>query len=369
MRVLVTGHRGYLGSVLTGVLRHARHEVVGLDCDWYTGCDFGRVREEVPCFDTDLRDVESVDLLSFDAVIHLASLPDDGAGTLDPELTEQINFEATMRLAACCKQARISRFLFASSCAVYGRGGNDLLDEQSLVEPMTQYASAKLRCEREIARLADSGFTPVFLRNATLYGVSPRIRLDIVVNDFVGAAVTTGRIAVKTAGQAWRPLLHVEDAARACAALLRAPDEGVHNQVFNVVQNDENHRVIEIADRVAELVPHCTRTTTSNVFDERSYRVDGSKLARTFPKFRFRWTLQRGIRQLYHAMLGAGLTPGDWRSDRYRRLLRLQSLLERGPTDLELHKPSIHECSRPADPMREPESPRSAALALSSEPA
>ncbi len=344
MRVLITGHRGYLGSVLTGVLRHARHEVVGLDCDLFSGCDFGRVRQEVPSFDTDLRDVEFADLLSFDAVIHLASLPDDRSGMLDPELTEQINFEATMRLAACCKQAQVSRFLFASSCAVYGRGGSDVLDEQSPVEPVTQYASAKLRCERELARLADDRFTPVFLRNATLYGVSPRLRLDIVVNDFVGAAVTTGRVAVKTAGRAWRPLLHVEDAARACAVVLAAPDETVSNQVFNVANGDENFRVIDVADTVTELVPHTTRTITSSVFDERSYRVSGAKLARTFPRFSFRWTLQSGIRQLYTAMLGAGMTPGDWRSDRYRRLLRLSTLLERGQTDLELHKRSPQGC-------------------------
>ena len=330
MRVLVTGHRGYVGSVMTTVLQHARFEVVGLDCDLFRGCDFGRVRDSVPSFDFDLRDVEFADLLSFDAVVHLAALSDDASGELDPRLTDAINHDATVRLAECCKKAQVSRFLFASSCSVYGRGGSGLLDEGGVGRGLTRYAASKLRCERELTRLADRSFSPVVLRNATVYGVSPRLRLDLVVNDFVASAVTTGRVMMKSMGGAWRPLVHVEDLARVYATVLTAPDDLVHDQIFNVVPADENHRVIDVADTVTDHVPRSTRAAAGGAFDERSYRVDGSKLHRTFPDLRFRWTLPVGIRQLREAMHNAGLTPGDWRSDRYRRVIRLARLLESG---------------------------------------
>jgi nucleoside-diphosphate-sugar epimerase len=338
MRVLVTGHLGYLGSVMTTVLRHARFDVVGLDCDLYRGCDFGRIHDPVPAFDFDLREVEFTDLLSFDAVIHLAALSDDASGEIDPQLTEAVNYEATVRLAECCKKANVSRFLFASSCSVYGRGGSGPLDERGSGRRLSRYAGSKLRCERALARLADHAFTPVFLRNATVYGVSPRLRLDLVVNDFVGSAVTTGQVKMKTVGSAWRPLIHVEDLARVYAVVLVARDELVHNETFNVVPGDENYRVIDVADVVTEHVPRSTRAVSGGVFDERSYRVDGSKLRRTFPDLRFRWTLPVGIRQLRNAMTNAGLTPGDWRSDRYRRVMRLSRLLESGELSPDLRR-------------------------------
>ncbi len=333
MRVLVTGHRGYIGSVLTGVLRHARYDVSGLDCDLFRGCDFGRVQEAVPSYDIDLRDVEFTDLLSFDAVIHLAALAESSGSDLNPALVEQINYETTMRLAHCCKQAQVSRFIFASSCAAYGRGGGDLLNEKSDTQPVTAYAASKLQCEKELSKMADSTFTPVFLRNATVYGVSPRLRLDLVVNDFVGSGISRGRVIMKTAGRAWRPFVHVEDVARVFAAILSLSDRRVRNEIFNVVQTGENYRVIEVADAVAEEIPHCTRSTTEDVFDPQSYRVDGTKLNDLIPDLKFRWTLSRGIRQLRIAMLAAGITPADWRCDRYRRTPRLQSLMERGQLD------------------------------------
>jgi len=340
MRVLVTGHLGYIGSVLTSVLRHARFEVVGLDCDWYRGCDFGRVKSPVPSFDIDVRDVEFTDLLSFDAVVHLAGLSDDAAADLDGDLTDSINHAATVRLAECCKRAGVSRFVFASSCSVYGRRGGALLDETAEPRPLTRYARSKVRCEQDLARLADDHFAPVFLRNATAYGVSPRLRADLVVNDFVASAVVSDQVVLKTNGASFRPLVHVEDIARACAAVLSAPEEQVRSQIFNIVPPGENHRVIDIADAVAELLPHCTRSAPAHGFDQRSYCADGLKFLRTFPRFSFRWTLPLGIRQLHLALRAAGLTPGDFRSDRYRRVLRLQSLLEHGQVDAQLRRPS-----------------------------
>jgi len=340
MRVLITGHRGYIGSVLTGVLRHARYDVAGLDCDLFRGCDFGRVQEAVPSFNIDLRDIEFTDLLSFDAVIHLAGLAESSGSDLNHKLVEEINFEATIRLAHCCKQAQVSRFIFASSCAIYGKGGSNLLNERSDVGPLTAYASSKLRCEQELSKLADSTFTPIFMRNATVYGVSPRIRLDLVVNDFVGSGISRGRVVMKTAGRAWRPLIHVEDLARIYTSILALPDDQVHNEVINIAHTEENYRVIDIADAVTEEIPHCIRTTTEDVFDPQSYRVNGTKLVNLMPDVKFRWTLSRGIRQLRIAMLAAGITPADWRCDRFRRTPRLQSLMEQGQLSAELRSES-----------------------------
>lgn len=337
MRVLVTGHRGYIGSVLVSVLQHARHEVVGLDCDWYDECDFGRVRDSIPSFEMDVRDVEFTDLLSFDAVIHLAALPEDSATQLDGELNEEINFEATVRLAECCRKADVSRFLFASTCAVYS-GGGEPRNETSPTAPITPFAVAKLRGEQELMRLADQHFAPVSLRTATVYGVSSRLRLDTVVNEFVGSAIARGRVEVCNDGRAWRPLMHVEDVARAYAAVLTAADRIVAGQVFNVALTKENYRVIDVADCVTELVPDCTRSIGRGVSFQESYSVDGSKLRRALPHLTWRWTLPQGIRQLRAAMLGAGLTAGEWRSDRYRRAMRLSTMLERGELDPTLRR-------------------------------
>ncbi len=354
MRVLVTGHRGYIGSVMTAVLKHSRFDVVGLDCDWYAGCDFGRVRSDsdvfgssVPSFDADVRDITFADLLSFDAIIHLAALPEDEGGLAGPDavhgcccglpdrptLIERANYEATMHLAECARQAGVSRFLFASTCAVYGRRGVEPFDEGGPTNPLTAHAATKLRCEHDLARMADDRFSPVFLRHGEVYGVSPRLRLDLVVNGLVGSAVTHGRVAVRGGARGWRPVVHVEDLCRAYVATLLAPDRVVSNEVFNVVPPDENYRVIDIADMIADVLPLCTRSAVLDMFDGQSFRADGSKLARTFPNTPFRWPLRTGLRQLHTAMLGAGVTPTDWRSDRYRRMSRLQHLFEAGRLD------------------------------------
>ena len=338
MRVLVTGHRGYIGAVMTAVLRHARYDVAGLDCDFYHGCDFGRMQEDVASFDTDIRQIEYADLLSFDAVIHLAGLSDREAADFGPDVAREINLDATIRLAECCRQAGVSRFLFASTCAVYGNGGESLLTELDIPGPLSPYAEQKLAAEQALRRLADASFVPVFMRNATVFGVSPRLRVDTVLNDFVGSAVCRGRVEVKTAGRAWRPLIHVEDLARAYAGVLCAPDEAVACEPFNVAVTNENYRVIDIADAVVEQFAHASRFTNPMVFDKRSYRVSGEKLAKSFPKHHPRWTLHQGIRQLCTAMESAGFAPSDWRGDRYRRSLRLQHAIDHGELDASLRQ-------------------------------
>jgi len=340
MRVLVTGHKGYLGAVLTSVLRHAHHEVAGLDCDLYGDCDFGRVRDPIDGFDCDIRGIEAADLAQFDAVIHLAALPDDPAGLLTPTLIQEVNAGATFRLAHRCREAGVARLIFASTCAVYGSRGGEWLREEAAPRPVTAYAKSKLLAEAAVSQLASDAFAPVHLRLGTLYGMSPRMRVDTVVNDFVGAAVTSGRVGMKTQGWAWRPFVHVQDVARAILETLKAPRELVCNEVFNVVNSHSNCRVIDVADRVAELVPNCARLASTGVTDLLSYRVSGDKFAGAFPNFRWRYDLSEGIRQLRCGYDNAGLTHGEWRSDRYRRAMRLAAMVERGQIDLTL--PAMH---------------------------
>jgi nucleoside-diphosphate-sugar epimerase len=340
LRVLITGHRGYLGSVMASYLQQARFDVVGVDCDWYRDCDFGRMRESVPSFDTDLRDLEFTDLLSFDAVIHLAALPEDRERILGTRLTNEVNVNATIRLAEMCKQAQVGRFLFASTCAVYDSLNSHLIDETSPASPITDYARSKLRCEEALSKLADDDFSPIFLRLGTAYGVSPRLRLDTVVNEFTASAVAFGSIEARTAGRAWRPLLHVEDIARTFAAMLMAPEECVSREIINVVSTHENFRIIDVADAVTELIPSSRYTMNREVPDRRSYRVSGQKLNRVCPKLVFRWTLRDGIRQLRDALENAGLTPGEFRSSRYRRLNHLAELRERGELNATLRDAS-----------------------------
>lgn len=334
MKVLVTGHRGYIGSVLSQVLVNRGIEVIGLDADWYGDCAFGRVREPGTSLSKDIRTVESHHFGGVDVVIHLAGLADDASGDLDPQLTEDINFTGTMRVAEMAKAAGVARFFFASSCSVYGKGATELLTENSPVNPLSQYDQYKLLCEQELSGLADDTFSPVYLRLGTVYGVSPKLRLDTVVNDFVGAATTVGRIAMKTAGVAWRPFVHVEDVARTILGLLSLARRRIHDRSINIVQRHENYRIAQVADVVTQAIPDSRWTGAFDVADTKSYHVCGNQLAHLLPGFRFNWTLEDGIRQLAAALQGAGVTNAEWRSDRYRRVMRLRSLLERGALDL-----------------------------------
>jgi nucleoside-diphosphate-sugar epimerase len=339
MRILITGHHGYVGSVTAPVLAAAGHDVVGLDTFFYDGCDLGEPGEAgPPARRLDVRDLEPQHVEDFDAVVHLAALSNDPLGDLDPDLTREINLEATIALARAAREAGVRRFVFASSCSMYGASGQeDVLDETAPLAPLTAYAESKVRSEEALSRLADDSFSPVFMRNATIYGVSPRLRADLVLNNLAAWAHTTGAIRILSDGTPWRPLVHVADVAAATAALLEAPSELVHDQAFNVGNEGENYRVRELAEIVQEAAPGCSiELAGTGDPDPRSYRVSFARFARTFPDFEFRWNARRGASELLAAYREAGLTQEEFEGDRYVRLRRLQRLLESGMLDTEL---------------------------------
>lgn len=337
MRVLVTGHNGYIGSVMVPFLQKAGHEIVGLDTYLYEDCTFGSAVPDIPALRMDLRDVTPADLAGFDAVIHLAALCNDPLGNLNPGSTYDINYHASVRLAKAAKAAGVRRWLFASSCSLYGLAGDEMLNEEAAFNPITRYGESKILTEQEVRALADDSFSPVYLRNATAYGVSPRLRCDIVVNNLVGYAITQGDVLIQSDGTPWRPLVHIEDISRAFLAALEAPQERIHNQAFNVGRNDDNLRVRQIADMVKAVVPRCSiRYAEGGGPDPRSYRVDCGKIARSLPAFRPQWTVRKGVEELYAAYHDAGLTADQFQSYRYLRLKQIKRLQEAGRLDEDL---------------------------------
>jgi len=338
MKVLVTGHTGYIGSVLVPMLLDAKHKVTGLDTDFFAGCDFNKDLADVPAVRKDLRDVTVADLKGFDAVIHLAALSNDPLGDLNPDCTYGINHRASVRLGELTKAAGVPRFIFSSSCSLYGlSAGDGLLDEDASFNPVTAYGESKVRVEQEVSPLADDSFSPTFLRNATAYGVSPRLRADLVVNNLVGYAYTTGEVLIASDGTPWRPLVHVQDIARAFIAVLQAPRERVHNQAFNVGQTGENYQIRDVAAMVEEIVPGCrVKYAEGGGPDLRCYRVNCDKIARTLPEFQPQWTVRRGIEQLYAAFRDHGLTVEEFTGSRYIRIKHISSLLAAGRLDATL---------------------------------
>lgn len=328
MRVLVTGHNGYIGSVMVRVLQEAGHTVVGLDTYYFGDCTLGEPDTDIEAICKDIRDVTVDDLRAFDAVIHLAALSNDPLGELKPDWTYDINHRASVRLAKVAKEAGVQRFLFASSCSMYGAAGNDILDEEAPLRPLTHYAISKVRTEEDLAMLADQDFSPVFLRNATAYGVSPRLRVDLVLNNLVGWAYTTGKVLIMSDGTPWRPIVHVEDISRAFAVVLVAPREVIHCQAFNVGINGENYQVRQLAQIVQETIPGCkVEYAGQGGPDPRNYRVDFNKLARLVPDFRPRWNARLGVQELYEAFQRAKFTQEEFQGRKYTRLKQLKYLI------------------------------------------
>ena len=339
MKVLLTGHCGYIGSVLTPMLMARDHDVVGMDSDLYRSCTFAGELLPIPNLDKDIRDADVEDFVGFDAVIHLAGLSNDPLGDYRPSLTDDVNFKASVRLAQLAKRAGVTRSLYASSCSTSGPSGADFLDETAVFNPVTPYGKSKVDVELAVAPMADESFSPTFMRASTAYGLSPRLRFDLVVNNLTAWAFTTGQVYLKSDGSPWRPIVHVEDIASAYIAALEADRDLVHNQAFNVGLTTENYQIREIADLVKAIVPNSEVDFAPDAGpDLRCYRVDCNYIARRLHGFKPQWTARRGIEQLYDAYCKTHITVDDFEGERFKRIAHVKKLLRNGEIDDDLRR-------------------------------
>ena len=337
MKVLVTGSQGYIGTILVPMLIERGHDVTGLDTDYYRKCTYTADNIEHAFINKDVRDVTIEDLRDFEAVIHLAGLSNDPLGDYRPELTAEINEHASVEIAKLAKEAGVKRFLFASSCSNYGSAGDDFLTEEAPFNPVTPYGESKVKVENALQILADDTFSPTYLRASTAYGLSPRIRFDLVVNNLTAWAFTTGKVYLKSDGSPWRPIVHVEDVALSYIAVLQAPRDLVHKEAFNVGSTSENYQIREIAQLVHEIVPNCEIGFAPQAGpDKRNYRVNCDKIARTLHDYKPQWTARRGIEQLYEAYRNIGLTLDDFEGPMFMRIAHIKKLIEEEALDSSL---------------------------------
>ena len=333
-RILITGNNGYIGSIMAPWLFSQGYDVVGLDTGYFARCSLVPDTADIPTIHKDLRDIAVSDLIGFDAVIHLAALSNDPIGNLNEAWTREINSEGTVRLAMLAKQAAVPRFIFSSSCIMYGMSEAATVDENAPLAPQTEYARSKVIAEGALRRLADDRFSPTFCRNGTVYGLSPRMRFDTVLNNLTGAAFTTGRVIIHSDGTPWRPVVHVQDVARAFQAVLEAPRDIVHNEAFNIGADELNHQICELGQIVSATVKGCELAIIPRPgVDQRTYKADFAKFKRTFPKFDWRWTALKGADELYTAFREIGLTSGQFTDKRFTRLSWLHHLLEEACVD------------------------------------
>jgi len=331
MKVLLTGSNGYIGTILSPMLLKNNHEVVGIDSDLFCRCTFGEWESRIPLIRKDIRDIAIRDLEGFDAVLHLAGLSNDPLGDFKPATTYEINHQASVRLATLSKSAGIRRFIFSSSCSNYGASEDRFVDEDSDLNPVTPYGIAKVKVEQDIKKLADDDFSPVYLRSATAFGVSPRLRFDLVVNNLLAWAYTTGKVHLKSNGKSWRPLVHVEDISRAFVVTLHAPREKIHNRVFNVGITKENYQIREVAEIVCQLVPGSEVEFAEDASsDKRNYRVDCSRIQDIFPEFQPAWDVRKGVEELYEVYQKIGLTLEEFEGPKYQRIGHIKYLLDKG---------------------------------------